>query len=263
MRALAISLGLLAVSLVAADDAAVPAVTSDTTVATTATAVRVYPSGGEIPENLLRLSLVFPAASAPGVLERTALRAADGTILDRPFLQQELWSPDGLTLTLLLHPGRVKSGLRAHDEAGRPLRFGEHVTLLLDGRALKTWLIGPACTEAPDPQRWSVQPPRAGTRDAVVVALDVPIDAQAVDYLVIVSPRGERVKGRATLAVGEQGWSLTPETTWAEGPYRILIHPRLEDPQGNALRHRFEQKAATLPADAGTPAEVRFHIGRS
>ncbi len=224
-------------------------------------APRVFPSGGEIPENLLRLSIAFPAAPAPGILERIALRAADGPEIDRPFLQQELWSPDGKMLTLLLHPGRVKSGLRAHDEAGRPLRSGDHVTLLLDARALKTWRIGPARTAAPDPHRWTVQPPRAGTRDAVVVALDAPIDAQAVGYLVIVSPRGEKMKGHAALAAGEQHWRLTPEAAWTEGEHRILIHPRLEDPQGNALRNRFEQKPGTSPVDNAKPAELRFQIG--
>jgi hypothetical protein len=245
MRALVIPMLLSAAGLVASDK----------------TEVRVHPSGDELAENVLRLSVSFPTASAPGVLERIALRTADGTAIDQPFLQQELWSPDGKTLTLLLHPGRVKSGLRAQHKAGRALHSGDRVTLLLDGGALKTWRVGPARTQAPDPERWSVQPPRSGTRDAVVVSLDAPIDAQAIDSLVIVSPRGEKVKGRATLAPGEQDWRLTPEAPWTEGTYRILIHPRLEDPQGNALRDRFEQKAGTRPRDATTPAELPLIIG--
>jgi len=254
MRAFVVWVVLLVVGLVAA----VEVVESSA-----ASTVRVFPSGGEVPENLLRLSVSFLADSAPGVLERIALRAADGTAIDQPFLQQELWSPDGKTLTVLLHPGRVKSGLRAHEEAGRPLGSGERVTLLLDGRALKTWRIGPARTEAPDPQRWSIQPPRAASRDAVVVAFDAPIDALAVDCLVIVSPRGEKVKGRATLDPGEQSWRLMPEAAWSEGQYRILVHPRLEDPQGNALRNRFEQETGTLPNGPAMPAELRFQVGQT
>ena len=224
-------------------------------------AARVFPSGGEIPENLLRFSISFAAPTAPGVLERLTLRAADGTLIAQPFLEQELWSPDGKTLTLLLHPGRVKSGLRAHDEAGRPLRAGAHVTLNLDGQALKTWRIGPARTEPPYPQCWSVQPPQAGSRDAVVVALNAPIDAQAVGYIAIISARGEKVKGHATLAPGESAWRFTPESGWSEGEYRLLIHPRLEDPQGNALSSRFEQKAGASFSDNAMPAELRFQIG--
>ncbi len=244
MRALALALVLFASSLAACG-----------------AAVRVHPSGDVIPENLLRLSLGFAAPAAPGVLERLTLRAADGTLIAAPFLDQELWSPDGQTLTLLLHPGRVKSGLRAHDEAGRALRSGDRVTLLLDGAPLKTWRVGPARTAAPDPRRWSVQAPQAGTRDAVVVTLDAPVDAQAVGYLAVVSAGGEKVQGRATLAPGESVWRLAPETAWAAGEYRLLIHPRLEDPQGNAVGGRFEQKAGAAAADTAAPAELRFHVG--
>ncbi len=244
MRALALALVLLASSPAAFGAAA-----------------RVHPSGDVIPENLLRLSLAFAAPAAPGVLEGLTLRAGDGTLVAAPFLDQELWSPDGRTLTLLLHPGRVKSGLRAHDEAGRPLRAGERVTLLLDGAPLKTWRVGPARTAAPDPQRWSVQTPHAGTRDAVVVMLDAPVDMQAVGYLAVVSASGEKVRGRATLDPGESVWRLAPEAAWAAGEYRLLIHPRLEDPQGNAVGGRFEQRAGAAAADTPAPAELRFHVG--
>jgi hypothetical protein len=223
-------------------------------------APRVHPSGDEIPENLLRLSISFAAPTAPGVLERISLRAADGTLIVQPFLEQELWSPDGKTLTFLLHPGRVKSGLRALDEAGRPLRSGDRVTLLLDGAPLKTWRIGPAHTTAPNPRSWSINSPRAGSRDEITVAFDAPIDAQALGYLAVVSPRGEKVRGRATLASGERGWRLAPETAWAEGEHRLLIHPRLEDPQGNALQNRFEQEAGTSLDGDAAPAELRFPI---
>lgn len=223
-------------------------------------AARVHPSGDVIPENLLRLSLTFAAPAAPGVLERLALRADDGSLLAQPFLDQELWSPDGQTLTLLLHPGRVKSGLRAHDEAGRPLRSGGRVTLLLDGEPLKTWRVGPARTAAPDPQRWSIEAPRAGTRDAVVVTLDAPVDAQAIGYLALVSARGEKVRGRATLAPGESVWRLAPEAAWAAGEYRLLVHPRLEDPQGNAVGGRFEQKVGASAADTSARAELHFKV---
>lgn len=223
-------------------------------------APRVYPSGDEIPENLLRVSLTFDAPTAPGVFERIGLRAADGTLIAQPFLEQELWSPDAKTLTLLLHPGRVKRGLQAHEEAGRALAAGERVTLEVDGLALKTWRIGVARTEAPDPRRWEIGAPRAGTRDEVVVAFDAPIDALAAGYLAVVSPRGEKVRGRATLAAGERGWRLAPETAWEDGAYRLLVHPRLEDPQGNALGQRFEQKAEARREGIAVPAELRFEI---
>src|ERR1700752_4222017 len=70
----------------------------------------VQPSAAQVPANLLRLSVVFAAPIEGAVLPRIALSHADGRALQEPFLQQELWSPDGKVLTLLLHPGRVKTG---------------------------------------------------------------------------------------------------------------------------------------------------------
>jgi hypothetical protein len=220
----------------------------------------VYPSGDEIPENLLRLSLSFAEPTAPGVLERLSLRAADGALIAQPFLEQELWSPDAKTLTLLLHPGRVKSGLRAHDEAGRPLHRGDQVSLIRDGASLKTWRIGPARAAAPDLRRWIIHAPQAGTRGAVVVALDAPIDAQAIGYLAVVSVRGRRVRGHPTLASGENVWHFNPESPWSEGPYRLMVHPRLEDPQGNAIGGRFEQKVGVSATNTTTPVELHFVV---
>ena len=58
------------------------------------------------------------------VLSRLALRLAGGQAIEEPFLQQELWSPNGKVLTVLMHPGRVKTGLNARDEKGPILSAG-------------------------------------------------------------------------------------------------------------------------------------------
>src|SRR5262245_43217972 len=78
----------------------------------------VSPSGAVVPENLLRLSVRFDAPPSGRVLPRLALVGRDDRPLPEPFLEQELWSPDGLTLTVLLHPGRVKTGLAARQVWG-------------------------------------------------------------------------------------------------------------------------------------------------
>lgn len=211
----------------------------------------------------MRLSLSFAEPTAPGVLKRLSLRTADGALIAQPFLSQELWSPDAKTLTLLLHPGRVKSGLRAHDEAGRPLHRGDQVSLILDGVSLKSWCIGPARAAAPDPRRWVILAPQADTRGAMVVAFDAPIDAQAIGYLAVVSMRGDKVRGHSTLAAGERVWQFATESPWREGPYRLLVHPRLEDPQGNAIGGRFEQKAGAGSPNTTTPVELQFDVRSS
>jgi hypothetical protein len=96
----------------------------------------VSPSGAVVPENLLRLSVRFDAPPTGRVLERLHFAGRDGP-LPEPFLEQELWSPDGLTLTVLLHPGRVKTGLVARHAFGPILAQGDEVELTFDGRTLR------------------------------------------------------------------------------------------------------------------------------
>src|SRR5262245_48218701 len=87
--------------------------------------VAVSPSGRVVPENLLRISIRFDAAPEGQVLRRLSLATQDGRPLHEPFLDQELWSPDGRVLTVLLHPGRGKTGLIAHEQLGASLAARE------------------------------------------------------------------------------------------------------------------------------------------
>src|SRR6266550_561528 len=70
--------------------------------------VLVQPSGPKVPANLLRISIRFEAQLEGPMLPRLALFRTDGRQIQEPFLEQELWSPDGKILTVLMHPGRVK-----------------------------------------------------------------------------------------------------------------------------------------------------------
>src|SRR5262245_45199725 len=148
----------------------------------------VRPSGTMIPENLLRLSVRFDAPPADCVLARLALVGRDGTLVE-PFLEQELWSPDGLTLTVLLHPGRVKTGLGARQAWGQILTQGDEVELTFDGRPLRRWSVGARDEQGPLPAAWALSAVRAGRCEPLVVRLDAPIDALNVDYLAVVDER--------------------------------------------------------------------------
>jgi len=66
--------------------------------------VLVQPSGPEVPANLLRLSIRFAAQVEGPLLPRLSLLRADGRQVQEPFLEQELWSPSGKILTVMMHP---------------------------------------------------------------------------------------------------------------------------------------------------------------
>ena len=224
--------------------------------------VLVQPSGPEVPANLLRISIGFAAPVEGPLLPRLALLRADGRQIQEPFLEQELWSPSGKILTVMMHPGRVKSGLNARDEKGPILSVGDDVALTLDGLPIKRWSVGPADEIGPVASAWKVSAVRAESKQPFVVALDGPIDGRDADYLAIADARDRRVAGRAQLTNGENTWTFTPKVPWRAGAYKLVARGTLEDPAGNRLGSRFETSIYSPP---GPPVDavVPFEVGSS
>jgi hypothetical protein len=210
--------------------------------------VLVQPSGSAVPANLLRLSIRFAAQVGAPVLPRLTLLRADGSRIEDPFLEQELWSADGRILTILMHPGRIKHGLKAREERGPILSAGDDVTLALDGHPIKRWSAGPADETGPVPSAWKLSSVRAASRQPLVVLLDAPIDGRGTDHLAIADDRGLRVAGHARLSPGESTWSFTPAAPWRAGTYTLVARGTLEDPSGNRLGSRFETRVDAPPA---------------
>ena len=221
--------------------------------------VLVQPSGAEIPANLLRLSISLAIPLEGRLLPRLSLLRADGTPLPEPFLEQELWSPSGTILTVLLHPGRVKTGLNARDENGPILSAGDDVALALDGVPIKRWRVGPADQVGPIASAWKVSAVRAESKQPLVVALDGPIDGRGAGYLAIADAHDRRVAGVARLTNGEGTWTFTPSAPWRPGAYKLVVRGTLEDPAGNRLGTRFETSIDSPPA-APVDAVVPFDI---
>jgi hypothetical protein len=206
----------------------------------------VTPSGATLPENLLRIELhLRRPLSHPLAMAHVRLLSADGTPIPGALLDLPLPDGDGRTLTLLLGPARVKSGVGANLAMGRALRAGEDVALLVDdpqwaAPLRKRWRVVPAATQALDPAAWRFDAPRAGTRQPLVVRLAATLTASSTALIAVRGPGGERVGGTASLRDGETTWRFRPATAWNVGPHALVLHPRLEDVAGNRPCAPFE-----------------------
>lgn len=207
--------------------------------------ISVHPSGPTVPANLLRISIELAAPIEGPLLPRLSLVPIDGGTVEEPFLRQELWSPSGKVLTVLLHPGRVKSGLNAHDEKGPILSTGEDVAVALDGKPIKRWSVSEADRHGAVPAAWRFSEVRAGSRQVLVVSLDEPVDALGVNYLAVRDARGRRVEGRAQLLNGEMTWAFTPRRPWRPGDYELVVRGTMEDPAGNRMDRQFESSGGS------------------
>ena len=222
--------------------------------------VVVTPSGDAVPENLLRIELRLARPLArPLRMDRVRLVDDQGADIDGAFLDLPLPGDDGRTIALLLHPGRVKSGVGANLALGRALHAGEAVTLVVDDPQLgapvrKRWRVDPPARHALLPPDAPLATPRAGTREPLSLRFDTPLTASAVQRLAVRGPRGERLAGAAELRDGETTWRFVPARAWAAGAHTLMVHPRLEDVSGNRSCAPFE--AAGL-ADVECPTIER------
>jgi hypothetical protein len=242
----------------------------------------IYPSSAELPENLLRVYLQFSAPMSQGhSYGYLHLRDETGAVVEGPFLQlpQELWSPDGTRLTLLLDPGRVKQGLKPREESGAVLTAGHSYTLTVDsswpdaeGRPLadsarKTFRALPPVTTQPDPKSWKIEPPAGRSRDALSVKFPEPLDHGMLLHVLHVfrfdDAKGIRrveVDGTVKISDEEKHWSFVPRDAWRAGHYSLAVDSKLEDRAGNNIARPFEVDLNRPQPTTAVPAFIQLEF---
>ncbi len=221
------------------------------------TAVReIYPTAGELPDNLLKFYLHFSAPMSGGrIYEHIHLRDEAGNDVELPFLEidEELWNPGMTRLTLFLDPGRIKREVRPLEEIGPALRSGHRYTLVIDSgwldaqgaplksRFEKTFSVLPPDRTPPEPARWKMDAPKAGSRTGLVVRFDEPMDhALALRMMSVHRTEGGRVEGQARLSHHERTWTFEPVEAWPAGRFHLAIRNTIEDLAGNNIGKPFE-----------------------
>ena len=240
---------------------------------------RVYPTVDVLPSNQLKFYLVFSEPMSQGIAyENIRLLDADGQPIEDAFLElgEELWDPTGTRFTLLFDPGRVKRELRPREELGAPLIAGREYRLVIDpgwldargaplveGHA-KSFRAGAADRRLPDPARWLVERPRVGTRDALAVRFEEPLDFALLNRVVWVEDAdGRSLPGRVQVVPGETGWLFHPQKRWRVGTYEVRFQTLLEDLAGNSVARPFEVdivRPMERAADGGVRS-LTFRIG--
>jgi hypothetical protein len=212
---------------------------------------QVYPTANVLPANALKFYIYFSAPMQRGdSWTHLRLLREDGTPVDYPFLEldQELWDRDHLRFTVLFDPGRIKRGLASRAEAGPALEPGRTYTFVVDrawrdghGAPLaqefrKTFRVAPEDRTPPDPRKWRIAAPRAGTREPLVLTFSKPLDYALLQHEIEIAG----MRGAVSVAREEREWRFVPGTPWAAREYRIEIRTTLEDIAGNHINRPFD-----------------------
>lgn len=220
---------------------------------------RIYPSVDQLPENQLKFYLHFSAPMSRGqAYQHIHLFDAEGRELELPFLElaEELWDPDLRRFTLLCDPGRVKQGLKPHEELGAVLAAGQRYTLVVDrqwrdeqGEPLaadyeKQFLVLPADRDPIDITMWELDPPAAGTNEPLTVHFSEPLDHSLLERVVwVVDADGNKTAGTIEVGDRETSWRFTPQLDWSDQDYQLVAATTLEDLAGNSIGRAFEVEA--------------------
>lgn len=254
------------------------ALSKSSTAATTVVA-QVYPSTDQIPENQLKFYIHFSTPMKRGqAYQMIRLVDAEGRPVAAPFLElaPELWDSKTQRLTLLFDPGRIKRGLRPHEDLGMALQKGRSYRLeiakdMLDaqGQVLakafeKNLAVVAADRTSPDYTSWSLTAPSSNTHDPVVLGFVEPLDHGLLSHLFeIQDVSGEVVSGEIKILDQETKWQFVPNKPWQTGGYTLKIDARLEDLAGNTLNYLFDvdiQQEGNLSPDQAPVVTLQFEV---
>lgn len=227
-----------------------------------ASVVQIYPTTKHIPVNLLRFYIEFDQPMREGdFLKHISLTNESGEDITDVFFdnQYELWNQDFTKLTILIDPGRVKTGLVAHAKMGRAFEVGKEYTLTVDknwkmisGRILgesfsKKFVGVPEIMEGIDYKEWDIQSPGTMDESPLRIFFGKPLDhITTQDFIVVIDSNDKLVEGIKQLKEKESELWFYPASTWKTDNYRLVINSRIEDIVGNNLNGAFDHKSGSL-----------------
>lgn len=237
----------------------------------------VYPGSDLVPENLLRMYVVFsrPMGQQGGQDYITFFddngREAPDVVVP---LATDPWNAERTRYTIILDPARVKREILPNRAIGRALHNGTGLTLVVKrdwpdahGLPLTTefhhrFRIGPAEEHALSTGQWRVAPPAVGTRDPVTVTFPRPLDFGLLQRSLSVQRSDSNIPGRGRVGPAEIWWQFVPDSEWQRGPYMLKVEPMLEDLAGNRIGRAFDRVSRGEPvrAEGGVPVFVPFIV---
>jgi hypothetical protein len=207
----------------------------------------VSPAGATVPANLLRIELTFDHASdIPFDMRHVHLYDEHGDTISDAFLDQPLPAADGHSVTILLHPGRIKSGVGPAMALGPALNVGADVKLVISAPDLrqplvKHWRVTAAEHDRLAPAQWQLDLPRAGGNMPLSIRLPSAMNAGTAQLIAVGTPDGGRLRGKSEFVPDSDVWRFTPAKPWRAGAYVLRVHPDIEDAAGNRLCAAFEE----------------------
>ena len=240
--------------------------------------VSIYPSGNQVPENLLRFYIYFNTPMKKGqALKYIQLADTAGNIDRQAFMEfkQELWSPDGKRLTLLFDPGRIKRGVSTNRELGPALHEGKRYYLTISaewqdvyGQSLSVektqqFVVSQAYRRSINIKEWEVNIPKANGHNPLIIRFDRMMDHALLQSMVqLKDDEKNLVEGQWEISAEGQEGQFVPIKKWQKGTYQLVFDNRLEDVAGNNLESLLDQIKSKKESPGHTHQTIAFQISK-
>jgi hypothetical protein len=236
--------------------------------------LRIEPGAAIVPENLLKLTLTFSKPMRGGLTLTDHVHLSDretGAIDPRAWYRTELWGPERDRLTMLFHPGRIKTGVSFNTEFGPVLEAGHsyRVTVTtglvdLDGEPLVEpgiWEFEAVAADhtRPVPEDWVLTAPTS-PEAGLSLAFDEPMDGWLRETAFAVEDVVGTVPG--TLAPRDDCTAITftPRDPWGPGDYVLRQVGQVEDRAGNKPDRIFDGPAGEVARAGPIQDTWRFTV---
>jgi hypothetical protein len=209
-----------------------------------------------------------------GILNHIKLTNKEGENITGVFYenQYELWDINRTKVTLIIDPGRVKTGLSANRLMGRAFVEGEEYTLTVDSLLLdfndqqlarsfsKTFVAVKEDRTPPRVELWHYNVPKSKSKQKLVIDFNDKIDHISAQTLIRITYKGKTVEGEILLKNQEQQSVFEPKKQWKKGTYKIKVSPSLEDIATNSMNQVFDHKVGDLKNTNRQNSIINFTI---
>jgi len=221
--------------------------------------VGIDPASDLLPENLLRVHIRFTVPMREGLFSEhiEVIDAESGKPVPWVFFDSfyELWNHDRTRRTLLVDPGRVKTGLTANNELGRAFVSGNKYSIKIkpgwasiSGTAIAQEYVHSFTAVAQvrtriNPENWNIE----ASKNSVQVDFQRIIDIHSLNaHMALITKDDEPIPGEWISF--NNGKTAYFRITGVNVPNRIVIRNRFEDVAGNTIAAAFDRAAGASTA---------------
>lgn len=232
----------------------------------------MYPASGDIPYNQLYFHIRFsrPMVQDPRAWRYVSVVNDRGDTLPNAWRQRSYWLDSGRLLVLMIHPGRVKSGIHY---LGPLFDSGKNYRICLqpgikavDGSQPATAYAQTYHVVSPDRQSPAVSIskdglPQAGTTQPLILHCSEQMDyASVFDGVSITDDRGKPIALQIAPLTGTNNYVLMPTTAWVHSNYTLILKNAVYDLAGNRLDRLFEVTDAADVQHLGGDTRLSFTV---